>query len=639
VHYQHYRVTSESLGRAGPLVLAALIAQTLVVVIALARLWPAVRVWVARHLRWWQLAGIALVFGLGSAALSRDLRVYATELAFATFLQTLNLGTIILAVAALPTGALAWLERSVTSVLGHFGAGADGEPGGLDRFALAAAAWVALVAAALSALAYGRHPHVPDEVGYILHARYFAQGMIALPAPPVPAAFDVDLMTFEPERWYSPVPPGWPAVLAVGARLGAAWLVNPVLAGLNVLLTYLVVRELYPRRTARAAVLLLCVSPWYLFMGMNFMTHMLALACALAAALSVARSRRDGRLGRLLLGGLAIGVVSLIRPLEGLAVAGLLGLWALGIRGRPVRIAPAFALALGATLTGALTLPYNRALTGEARTFPIMAYFDRYYGAGSNDLGFGPIRGVGWTGLDPFPGHGLRDVLVNANLNAFSVNVELLGWSTGSLILIALVVFSRGLRRPDSLMLVAIAGVVAIHSFYYFSGGPDFGARYWWLIIVPCVVLTVRGMEVLAAWLLPRDVRSAEHPGRRAVAAVGALGLMAVINYVPWRAVDKYHHYRNMRPELRALARTNDFGRGIVLVRGRRHPDYASAAVYNPLDLRANAPIYVWDRSPEVRARVLEAYPDRPVWLVDGPSVTGRGFRVVAGPLSVEQAR
>ena len=64
------------------------------------------------------------------------------------------------------------------------------------------------------------------------------------------------------------------------------------------------------------------------------------------------------------------------------------------------------------------------------------------------------------------------------------------------------------------------------------------------------------------------------------------------------------------------------------------HPDYQSAWVYNPLDPQADAPIYAWDKNPLVRAQVLQAYPDRPVWIVNGPTVTRAGYQVLAGPLS-----
>jgi len=43
--------------------------------------------------------------------------------------------------------------------------------------------------------------------------------------------------------------------------------------------------------------------------------------------------------------------------------------------------------------------------------------------------------------------------------------------------------------------------------------------------------------------------------------------------------------------------------------------------------------VYVRDRSPEVRAQALQAYADRPVWIVEGPSITGGGYEVIAGPL------
>jgi hypothetical protein len=108
----------------------------------------------------------------------------------------------------------------------------------------------------------------------------------------------------------------------------------------------------------------------------------------------------------------------------------------------------------------------------------------------------------------------------------------------------------------------------------------------------------------------------------------------SLVTFFPWRAVDKYHHYLGMRPDVRELDGLRGFGESLVLIRGDAHPDYASAATYNPLDLGAAAPVYAWDRSEEIRRRLLEAYADRPVWLVDGPTRTHGAYRVAAGPLS-----
>jgi hypothetical protein len=75
-------------------------------------------------------------------------------------------------------------------------------------------------------------------------------------------------------------------------------------------------------------------------------------------------------------------------------------------------------------------------------------------------------------------------------LNTFSVNIELFGWGAASLILAALFIFSGKVSRSDWTLLGLCAGIFIGHFFYYFSGGPDFGARYWFLMLIPSVVFT-----------------------------------------------------------------------------------------------------------------------------------------------------
>ncbi|MDQ3697851.1 MAG: glycosyltransferase family 39 protein [Gemmatimonadota bacterium] len=669
VRYQHYRL--DRLEAEGAAAAAVIVVQLFVVAVGMRPLWPRLRAWLGHTFGWWRMVLLGLAVALTSAAVSRDVATLGAELLLATLVQLAAAGTVVLAVRAMPDGPLVRARARLNRLLGEPAPATRGEgdadlrPGTVDRFALLAALWVVAASAVLAVVSYQRHPHIPDEVSYLIQARYLAEGMLAMPAPPVPAAFNIDLMQYEPARWFSPFPPGWPALLALGVAAGVPWLVNPILGGIIVLLAYGFLRELYPRRTARIGVLLLCVSPWHLFMAMSIMSHTFSLCATMAAALAVARLRRTQRLPWALVGGIAIGLVTLMRPLEGVVIAALLGLWIIAGGGRRPRIIPAATLALGAALVGVANIPYNRGLTGSPTRFPVMAYFDAYYGPGVNDLGFGANRGVGWA-LDPFPGHGARDVVVNTQLNAFAVNIELLGWATGSVLLIAMLVLGGRLRRPDWLMLVAIAGIVGVHALYWFNGGPDFGARYWYLILVPCIALTARGLEWLevqvAAWYPPApeiidhavawgpppnidyapDAGSDRHRSDaraiapvRALAAAALLSLCALLTFLPWRAIDKYHRYRGMRPDVRHLAERHGFGRSLVLVQGRRFPDYASAAAYNPPDVRnPDAPVYAWDRTPQVRAELLAAYPDRPVWVVKGPSATDVGYRVVAGPLA-----
>ena len=633
VSYQHYRLALR-----GPLDVAAaaiLLVQGVLVAYVTWRERASFASWLNATLSPFARVAFLVALVATSATVSKSMPRYGAELVFSGLIQLAALGSIVIFASRVSRGSL---QRAGARLSAWLGDDAVRPSRLFDRFAVPLACWVMIAAVVLAVWSYELHPHVPDEVIYLLQAKYFAHGMLAMPAPPVPAAFDIDIMYYEPHRWFSPAPPAWSAVLALGVLAGVPWLVNPLLGGFNLLLAHKLFSDLYPQRVARFATVLLAFSPWFVFMAMNFMTHSLTLTFALLAAVGVSAVRRSARprLWVMFGSGLAIGAVSLIRPLEGLAVAIVLGLWSLWSPGKRWRFSPSAVLTAGAVAGGALVFPYNQRLTGSPLVYPIMRYTDTYYGKGTNDLGFGANRGLGWPGLDPFPGHGAIDVVVNANLNTTAINVELLGWATGSLIALFFLLARGRLRRPDWALLGAVFVVVGLHSFYWFSGGPDFGARYWYLVIIPLIVLTARGVDELAA-SVGDNVDGPRSNWWRPYLGALALSAIALIAFIPWRAVDKYRDYRGMRPDVRRLASSLHFGRSLVLVRGRRHPDYASAAAYNPVDLHADAPIYAWDVSPGDRRQLLSTYADRSVWILDGPSITHAGYRVVAGPVPAQQ--
>ena len=623
VGYQHF-VTFSRLGD-HPLAVGVLLVELVAVSVGLWRQWKR-RVGGRGGRTGRRVATVAIALCLLSAFPSREPVAYLSELALGGALQMLHLGAVALAVLALPTG---WLKDTHRAFSSRLGGGFVGRPR-VDRFALVVAATTTVVAAVLAVVVYERHPHVPDEVAYLLHARYLAEGSLAMPAPPVPEAFDVDLMMIDGDRWFAPAPPGWPAVLAIGVAAGAPWLVNPVLGGLGVLLTYLLLGGLYDRQTARFGILLLATSPWYLFLSMSFMNHLSSLVAALAAGCALARWASSGRAVWPLVAGAFLGVVGLIRPLEAVIVGGVLAMAMLSIRNLRRSIAGLALLAAGAATVSAAVLPYNAYLTGSPTHFPIMYWVDSLPGNQSNALGFGADRGLGWTGLDPYPGHGARDVVVNSLLNSVALNIELLGWATGSLVAVLAFAGWGRWRSADRLMAMAAAAVVVVHAAYWFAGGPDFGPRYWFLLIVPLVALSARGAVSLGT--------GDEARGRVAAAMLG-LAVGAIVLFIPWRAVDKYHHYRGMRPDVRELAVREGFGSSLVLVRGRRHPDFASAAAYNPVDLGEAVPVYAWwDGGADQRRALEAAFPGRRVFVIEGPSVTGSGYRIAERPSSTARA-
>lgn len=619
IHFQHYRPLRELL-TSDPYLVVLFAVQIAFVAIGIAGRLPAIVVWLRNTFGIWRALIVALLLILSGAAVTPDMHVYLPDLAFGAAVQFVMLANIILAVMAVPENLLDGVKEKFDAIFGAKDAAAR-----LDRFALICAVWVVLISASLSYFVYQNHPHVPDEAQYLFQARYMAAGQLTVKAPLVPEAFSMYMVPFQEARWFGIFPPAWPALLAIGTFFNAAWLVNPLLAGLCILLAYLFFQEIYSRRFARISLLLLCCSPWFIFMSMSFMSHVFTLACALAAAVLLLRGIRSQKLIYAFAAGLPIGIASLIRPLDGLILAALLGVWALfRCKTWIARFAASIALALGTICAAAIVLPYNKIVTGNALLLPMDAYYDKYFWPKVMALGFGPERGLGW-GLDAFPGHSPLEAIVNAALNIFLLNTELLGWGAGSLLLALSFSLSGKFGRKDIWAAAAIAVVIGSYSLYWYSGGPDFGARYWFLGIIPLIALTVRGIE----WLT-ENLNGSSDP--RVLLGVLTLCTICLVTYLPWRSLDKYYHYLDARPGIEELASQHNFGNALVLIQGEEHPDYQSAWIYNPVNFEGNAPIYAWYRDEKTRTDLQKAYSDRRVWLIAGPTRTREGFQIVRGP-------
>jgi hypothetical protein len=622
VRYQHLISLPEMVSGIRPLALVALSVQSVAVASGLRRLSTVGADGSALRMPAWRWSLlVALSFAL-SATVSGEPSFYLQELLINTLIQAVGLGNLVLIGASVPEEDLVALASRVRRPWGTAKVPQQG--------ILLAAIGAVVLSGVLSYVAYQRHPHVPDEVGYLYQARYFATGALVMSPPPTRDAFDMQMMTITPEKWYGIFPPGWPAVLALGVLAGAPWLVNPLLTGLSVLLAYVFVSGFFDRSTAVKTAFLLAVSPWQLLMGMSFMSHTLALALAILGAIGVMHARRGGGLGWALTAGICVGLVSLVRPMDGVVVALGFGLWTLWPGSdRPGRAL--LIMVIATVIVGSVQLAYNQEVTGEALRFPTSEYMEDTHGVGSNALGFGPGRGAGWTGVDPLPGHGPMDVLINSNLNLTVINVELHGWITASLIMLIFLFVASGAARREWGLLAGSTLVVAVYSLYWFSGGPDFAARYWFLVLVPWTVLTVRGCDCLGSRL---DARWGVGTARRVWFAVAIASLMALLVFVPWRGVDKYFHYRGMQPGARAYLDDPRLEGALVLVRGENFPDFMSAAVYNEIGFPSSAPVFAWYGSEAMARDAIAAFPDRQVWILDGPTHTSDGFELSDGPIS-----
>lgn len=626
IHFQHYRSITELLDHY-PIALALFALQVICVGVGIWQRRSPIRNWL-RRFKWWQLALAFLFLTFASAAVTPDASIYLTSLASGSLVQLTNIANVILLVMSIPASVSDrvsdWVNKFLT----------DETQVCLDRFSWMAALWIVVLTAVLSYFVYQAHPHVPDESQYIFQANYMAAGQLTVKPPLVPEAFSMYMTPTEEPRWFGIFPPGWPAMLAVGRILGAIWMVNPLLAGVCLLMAYLLLQHLYSRRIARIGGLLMCCSPWFIFMGMSFMSHMATMLFSVAAMLLLMRGARNKKFLPVLAAGLAVGIVGLIRPLDAAIVGSLLAIWSLfNTNTWKTRLTATAFLAAGTVVTSSFGLLYNQAVTGSAGLSPSDAYYNKYFWPNVMSLGFGPERGMHW-GLDAFPGHSPLEALVNAALNVFLVNTELFGWGIGSLLLITLLAVSGSISKRDIWAVLAIGFVVGAYSLFWYHGGPDFGARYWFLAIIPLVALTVKGIE----WI-SRALQSDGNTGKldaRVALAVGMICVLSLISYIPWRASDKYYHYLGMQPGIERLAKQNNFGRSLVVVSGSEHPDYQSAWVYNPVNFDGDVPVYAFDKDPQIYRDLLSKYGDRPIWIVNGPTITNGDYSVVRGPVDAK---
>ena len=623
--YQHLADWPALAARA-PWALAVLALQALVVATLAWRQRRALIAGARRLAPGWRLPALLALLGFAAVVPSADAGRTAREGILAALLMVLSGGTLLFAALAAPADALhrwrSWLGERLTLA-------ADGPTRPWDRpFVIVVAFWVVVAAALVSVGVFERLPHIDDSVSYLFQAKVMAGGRLWVPAPPDSAAFQMDEILIDGGRWYGYGFPSWHALLAAGVLAGVPWLVNPLLAGLTVLLAHALVRRLYGMAAAHAVSALLAVSPWFLFMSGELLNHPLALVLTLAVLLAIAAGRERPRIGAALAAGAALGLLALARPLDAVLLGLVAGGWALGLGGRRLAVRDLLVIAVLAAALAALALPYNAALTGSATLAPHTAWTDRAWGPGSDRLGFGADVGIpAWRNIDPLPGHGPVDVVLNLNRNAFAAGTDAFGWGCGSLVLLALFLVA-GSRRPGDRLLLALGGAfVAGYSLYWFSGGPDFGPRYWYPALPALLVLTWRGAGIAAERLggtaAPRTALFI------VLACAGAL-----LTYVPWRIATKYHRYRDVSADARHLERQTPALRGgLVFVRTSEREDYQGPFSMNDPVLARSATIYARQRDAGHDEQVVRAFPGRPVWLLGRPHPDSARLVILQGPL------
>jgi 4-amino-4-deoxy-L-arabinose transferase-like glycosyltransferase len=380
----------------------------------------------------------------------------------------------------------------------------------------------------------------------------------------------------------------------------------------------------------------MAVSPWYIALSASLMGHTVTLTLLLGSwtLLLVARERRKFIFA--LAAGLLAGLIFITRPLDGLILGGLTGLWTLGFLTDRSRWPLVVGFGLGCIVTGALLFPYNAYLTGDPLLMPLQNYLDELWHPGANRFGFGPDIGpdIRWGSLDLYRGHGLVEAVANSQHSAYSMNVELFGWGVGSLALVFVHCLWGRWTRLDRYMLVILVLSIAVAGLYWFNGSYYIGPRYWFMAFLPLVVLTAGGLRTMVSLL--QATGTVARPAQRVGVVVAVLCVIAMTSFVSWRGVTKYHEHRGYHADYRDLIEQHNLRDALIFVKGEGDAELGSAFAFTTPDPRRPGPVFARDLGPERNKAVSDSLPDRQIYFVTGRVQRTDRIRIVEGPVTRE---
>jgi len=589
----------------------------------------------------------------------QNLAAYLSRLAVTIAFLAVNIATVVALALSLPERGLSaaggFIEKNISLP------GAAGRVRPLDRvFPYAVALWVLAVSGAICFFAFEHMTRLGDELAYVMQARYFSLGRLSAPIPPIPAlpgagipggtqgldcaahlycaAFNYLGFDVVGDKWFSMFPPGWPLVLTLGAFVGLEWLVDPILGATSILLAFALLRRETDRGTANLVITLLAVSPWFLAMSASFLSHTSSLALWLASCLVLSKAR-DSRSGLLaLLGGGLMGLLFLARPLDGLVMGTLTGLWTLGFRNQAGGWRAILSYGLGCFAVGALIFPYNAHLTGDPFKTPIDTFFERQWDGSSRQLGFGDDIGPPkpWHGVDLYAGHSPIEAAIFDHQYVYALNFELFGWAIGSLALFFFHAVWGRWSRTDLYMLAIIAGIMGAYSLYWNSGAFHIGPRYWFMMVLPLAAITASGIATASRKLETAAIVTL--PVQRLALVLAVLSAIAMVSFLTWRGTTKYFEIRRFHADYRALLEKHKLGGSLIFIRNSRlRSEIGSASFFNSISFDRDKPIFVLDLGPEANRAVAAAFPDRPIYFAVGRTPDGAKARIVAGPIGADE--
>ena len=442
----------------------------------------------------------------------------------------------------------------------------------------------------------GGVPHVQDSIALMFQAKVFATGKVGVQAPEHFEFFRYPFMVVENGLLHAKYFPMHAFILALGVLIDAELLVQPILAALTLLLIYILARELYGQLTAKATVLLVAVSPFFLYMHTSFLSHTTCLLFFSLFALSLVKTLKTSSKVFPLVAGLSLGLMFNTRPQTAYVMAlALVPIAVKELLARRRRILTVALFGIGLIPAGALATAYRYPFTGELLGMP----FD--FSNPADKLGFHPDVGVLYGSI----GHTPLKAWLNFAKNLVEMNSNLFGFPMASLLLFFIVLFAPRKDKWERAFVAVPVALVFFHIFYWVDG-VCFGARYWFSCLPLFAILTVRGISRFGPAFARGEI------GRRAaVIFVLMLVLVGLADYHPRRARVHKSSYWSVNTKVPDAVRARNIHNAVIFMETEDDPlSYGAGYLHNSPTFDDDV-IYALHLG-RFRDRVLfDSYPDR----------------------------
>jgi len=471
----------------------------------------------------------------------------------------------------------------------------------------------------MHALVLEHMAHIEDEMAYVWQAEVIAGGNLTLPSPPEPNSFLVPFVVDYGGLRFGKYPLGWPGLLAVGIKLGARSLVNPLLGGLGVWLTYKVGKRTFNEVVGLLAAGITVSAPFFLMNSGSLLSHPFGLvlsagfALAWLEAFASKRSRRTWFAA--ISAGACLGLLALTRPLTAVGVA------------LPFAIHGLYLLVTGTARTRRLLLTTGIIALGLASMQLVWQYIatgDPFFNLYTlwweyDKVGFGPGYGV------VEGGHSLSQAITNTRQTLESGYPDLFGWGKLTWVflpfgLIALIM--NRTRWLDGTLVISVFPSLVLVYMAYWIGAFLFGPRYYYEGFYSLTILSGAGIAWLGGWpYRPRENwdRMKKYQRARSIATLALLlGLVGynLIAYTPPRLAGMQGLYNVERAHIEPFLsdEAQQYTPALIIVHPEKYwIEYGTLLeISNPyLDTPF---IFVISRGPRADTAVAEAFQERNVF-------------------------